>query len=160
MHMSILDETIEPATFNIDSTVKSVEMLEDALVKLDEAKICLGIHFKKNMDFSDCKIMKRDAGDSWRHVECTFVITEGKVCDLCRKTKRTLAKRIERLKKYEGPRQRESPLPPIIREKWRIMRMKLRNERRGKERAQRSIESLRKKIADCRLKLSQIGRQN
>lgn len=154
--VSILQEDVDLSKFHCGSELLSIEMLQQIICTVDKARVCCGSHTQEKMPVTDCKTVQQDAGATWRHVGCPLIVTDSRRCSYCRRAMKTVAKRVQRLKKNETSKKNRVSLSPKIRQQWRTMKTRVQNSMRRRKLAAKTIEQLKKELEDCQVKVAQV----
>lgn len=160
LQVNVLGEKIDLSTFNVRTDkMNDTRVLNELIVKIDQVMVCSGSHKSHEILPNDCPSVKRDIADCHRHVNCPLVIAKSTTCALCQKARKTIARRLLRVQHSNAPQRFSTPLSPVRRRQWSLIKSKLRIAQRKTRKLKTAIDRLRSELSDCRNKMSQYKKK-
>ncbi|XP_063986279.1 uncharacterized protein LOC135167229 isoform X2 [Diachasmimorpha longicaudata] len=155
----ILDQNVSLSRLSMDEKLHTVQQVEDLLFNLDKIHVCDGSHKLKDFPKINSKTVVKDISNVWRHTHCLLIVEGTTICNFCLKAKRTVAKRLQRLKNQTEPKKLKIPVCPIRKKQWLKMKTQVGCARRIKQRAQKTISNLKSELEHCRVQIKGLKRE-
>lgn len=155
VHVNILNNPWSITDLQIElGPALTLKRLQNLLLKLDELKVCSGSKFQTELDTIYCRIANKDIGGTWRHVQCSLLLTDKIVCTFCQRVQKTVARKIRRTEIRGQPKRIHLRLSSKKNKTLSRLRDKLKTVKKATRRAKNSLSALKSKLDACQEKLN------
>ncbi|XP_043274872.1 uncharacterized protein [Venturia canescens] len=159
IQIRVMGLQLDPASLQLPSVITDIEQLQDLLTKIHRFNLCNGCAeppIKPELEQLNCKAIRKDVMNKWRHAECCLLISKGRNCPYCSRAKKTLETNFRRFiqNKVKDRRKKKKDLNE---QKKTLVRLQSRYRAaiKAKRLAREQIKNLKQEVFKIRKKLAE-----